>query len=205
MALNPSTARVQGVGRRRAIAGLAVFSLLAGGAVACGGSSSPGVGASEDAGSDATLPDSAGPGPGADGASRDGAGGGDAQPDARGGADTGPNPGLVSCSGTDFTIPTEICCVVGDAGTCRNVAAQCTFGAEVRCDDKADCDAGFCCYENTSLDSRCISTCITGAPRYQACKTSAECETPGETCTTWTCNGGRVVRTCQKPLGLGCF
>ncbi len=185
-------------------------------AAACGGDF-VGVSGGDDAG-DATARDGAS-GDGSigmtDGAATDGAAtdaSGDAARDASrdGGVDGGgSNPGHVACGSMTCDLGAgQACCdtVSMDASThaCGSLAnlSFCMMGATQACDEKADCTNGnLCCilFNQNGIEARCLPTCITGAERYQACKTSAECENLG-TCSVYSgCTAGESVQTCEKP------
>lgn len=96
----------------------------------------------------------------------------------------------------------EICCVKPGAppemACARELDPDACKEARRECDDAADCDAGqVCCAETNSgrMNTVCMATCITGAPRWQVCKTSAECE-GGIPCTTGICPKQGVYGFC---------
>lgn len=177
---------------------------------ACGGNDN--VTGATDGGNDSTAQDSAS----ADGASdRASDVSTDTATDARqdasdGGAEAGPGsgPGKIGCGSATCDIDGgQACCdtVAADASThqCGSLAqgSFCPFGATQTCDKKADCTTGVCCIQFllNGIQASCLPTCITGAERYQACATSAECESAG-TCAVHTgCSAGETVQTCEKP------
>jgi hypothetical protein len=118
-------------------------------------------------------------------------------------------PGLVVCGATACDLDAgQGCCdtINNDASThqCGPLAAGsfCLTGATQECDDKDDCkNAEVCCllFLPQGIQASCMPSCITGAPRYQACSTAAECEN-GAPCASHACPAGETVRTCEKPL-----
>jgi hypothetical protein len=118
--------------------------------------------------------------------------------------------GKVRCGNKECDLDAgQACCdsigADGGAHTCgpRNAGSFCLSGAEQDCDEKADCPSGgVCCLQFLAqgILARCMPTCVTGAERYQACATSAECENSGP-CAQYTCPSGESVRTCERPLG----
>ena len=182
----------------RSLRFLVVFALLALAFAACGGGTS-GVPAPSDAGASAdagTTSDSAA----GDAGPLDGATPVDA-------ATAGPNAGRVSCGAVECTREgdgrsREICCVTPGAPpkmTCTKELdeAACDQG-ERECDDTADCGNQVCCAETTDdgkMSTRCMATCITGVPRWQLCKSSAECE-GGVPCTMGICPKQGIAGFC---------
>lgn len=120
------------------------------------------------------------------------------------------NPGKVTCGADECDLSAgQECCdtVTLDAGkqACGAAASGsfCPLGAPQACDEKADCANGnVCCIEflTQGIGAGCRSTCISGAERYQACKTDAECEPGTGPCALHACRSGQTVRTCTKPV-----
>ena len=123
----------------------------------------------------------------------------------------GSDPGFVSCAGAECDLDAgKACCdtIEKDAGkqACGSLASGsfCMTGAVEECDEKADCQGSdVCCLQFTlqGIQATCTPTCIGGAVRYQACKTSGECENGSGPCATHTCATGETVQTCQRPIG----
>jgi hypothetical protein len=163
--------------------------------VACGGATSQ-----DPFGSDA----SAGSDAGAD-AAGDVAFAVDAPVDAR---IDGQNPRRVSCGAVECSREgdgrgREVCCVTPGTPpqmkcTRELEPSACDQGTR-QCDDTADCSGGEVCCAETSDDgkmsTRCLPTCITGAERWQVCKTDAECE-GNIPCTTGICPRQGVFGFC---------
>ncbi len=122
----------------------------------------------------------------------------------------GSNPGKVTCGAAECDLDAgQECCdtVTNDAGVQKcgfsGAGSFCMLGAPEACDEKADCTgANICCMQFLPLgiETSCLPTCITGAERYQACKTSAECESGTGPCATYTCKNGETVQSCTKPV-----
>jgi len=117
------------------------------------------------------------------------------------------DPGLVACGGdscirTGAATAREICCFNANGQTtCQNETLNACTGSRLLCDEKADCENGICCAEASSGDriqTRCLPTCVTGAQRYQVCKTDKECESGS--CKAYDC-GPDVppLKFCQRP------
>jgi hypothetical protein len=114
----------------------------------------------------------------------------------------------VSCGATECALDAgQACCdtIREDASThaCGSLASGsfCFGGALQECDEKADCPSGnVCCLQflTQGISATCMPTCITGAERYQACATTAECENGGP-CQSHGCASGERVQTCEKP------
>ncbi len=172
---------------------------------ACGGADAVDVLGASDAGPGATGTDASTTDSGtssdastsADGATR---------PDAGGGNPATPDPKLVSCGGTQCSRSgpvRQFCCYAQSGPVCQADAlvGSCN-GHRVTCDEKADCDNGVCCMEggNERIQTRCLPTCITDAPRYQVCKTNGECESGS--CTSYNCGSNMpALKFCQRPPG----
>jgi hypothetical protein len=134
----------------------------------------------------------------------DGGGGGDGGGEGGGGVQS--NAGKVTCGAAECTLPAQYCCrsFTGDAG-CIDDNDNCPGGgAEINCDEKADCPGQeVCCGSSFNQDQRCESTnSCDGFSDFTICKVNAEC-TDGGTCKEWSCPGGRKVRSCAMPF-TGC-
>lgn len=186
---------------------IGLTALLVGVLIACGGATgeSPGT---DDAGvgSDSGTSDSAGIDTGVpmDAPA-------DTQPD-------GPNARRVSCGAAECTREgdgrgREVCCVTPGAPpqmkcTRELDLAACDQGRR-ECDDAADCSgADVCCAETSNdgkMSTRCMPTCMTGAERWQVCKTSSECPS-SIPCTMGICPQQGVVGFCVgAAVPRGCF
>lgn len=133
-----------------------------------------------------------------------------------GGSDrsTGPNPGVVSCGGSDCS---DFCCVAVGAGgaapSCVGVDAGSCEGHRIFCDDSVDCrDDQMCCGEPLILGQPGIfTTCRTScsgieggraqAGRVQICKTDRECVEGS--CRAYDCGDvyPTSLRYCNQPPG----
>lgn len=163
------------------------------------GSSSSGA-ASSSGGSPGGDPGDAGPGDG----------GGDGGADGGGGAEGGvqSNPSKITCGAVECTVGTQICCrpFTGDAGCIADNENCGGGGAEIECDEKADCPNNeVCCGSSFNQDLRCESAnACDGVGDFSACKTNAECAgIDGGTCKEWSCPGSRKIRSCVLPF-QGC-
>ena len=115
----------------------------------------------------------------------------------------------VTCGSSVCNLDTgQACCdtIRADASThtCGPIASGsfCVTGAVEECDDKGDCPPGnVCClqFQAQGIGAACMPTCITNVERYQACKTSVECDNGGP-CKEYACVAGETVQTCEKPL-----
>lgn len=133
--------------------------------------------------------------------SSNGGTGGDGGDGGDGGAGQS-NPGKVTCGATECTVPAQFCCRgSGDAG-CVDASAFC-IGADIECDEKADCPgAEICCRGGNSGSQRCNATAAecTDPGEAIACKSNSDCPDAG-TCTEWSCANNVKVRTCTMPPG----
>ncbi|MBX3264803.1 MAG: hypothetical protein KF782_34345 [Labilithrix sp.] len=185
---------------------------------ACGGAVAPVIGDGEGSGSSGGDGRGVGGGSGSGGGSRADGGFADvdgAPPDAP--PDAGASdPGVIACGATTcqagpLGAPAgEYCCVEGAAGgpasSCKSAAERSCRGHRLACDEAADCGgATVCCAERQRSSGGdfvvtvCRPTCITGAPRFQVCKTDAECENGGS-CVAYDCGGAfPALRFCEKP------
>ena len=101
--------------------------------------------------------------------------------------------GAVECTRTGDGKSRQICCVTPGSPPTLMCTPEldpgaCTTGRR-ECDDSADCGGtGVCCAETRSgnMTTRCLPSCETGAPRWQVCKTTAECQ-GGIPCTHGIC------------------
>jgi hypothetical protein len=55
--------------------------------------------------------------------------------------------------------------------------------------------------DDRSLVTACQPSCITGAPRWQVCRTDAECEGVSGSCKPYECPGRPALRYCTRPDG----
>ena len=133
-------------------------------------------------------------------ATAEGSPGTDASTDAAkdGGADAADagelttNPGQISCGKTSCTVGTETCCRgLNDAGCQPVVGGTCFGGANLACDEKADCTGtDVCCSQGLATACKGPLACA-GLMDYQICKTNAEC--PKGTCYINKCGFGMNV------------
>lgn len=187
---------------------------------ACGGAVAPAIGEGDGDG------DGDGSSGGVGGGSGSGSGGGARADAGSGGVDGGSpdapppdgvsDPGVITCGATTCkaggiaTPGAQYCCVEEAAGgptsSCKPSAERGCRGHRLTCDEAADCGgATVCCAERQRFGGSdfvvtgCRPTCITGAPRFQVCKTDAECENGGS-CLAYDCGGAfPALRFCEKP------
>lgn len=85
------------------------------------------------------------------------------------------DPG-VECGGSncDTMLPTTVCCVHSDGSTPSCVVLNLCFGNDykLKCDDRVDCGANYCCFEGT--ESRCKMDCVGNI----LCKNDSDCPSP---------------------------
>ncbi|HEY1955084.1 MAG TPA: hypothetical protein VGH28_05715 [Polyangiaceae bacterium] len=122
--------------------------------------------------------------------------------DADGSTVTG-TPGKVTCGNVVCNTGQECCAAPsGDGGftlTCVNGGGACPNGVTRACDEAADCPLNeVCCYEEQggNLAAGCHGDCGGGGgTRFQACASTAECQSG--TCSVHTCTAGGSVETCE--------
>jgi hypothetical protein len=125
---------------------------------------------------------------------------------------SGSNPGAVTCGTTECALEAGLVCCdtdMNDAGTHMCVpggsGSACMGGQEQSCDEAANCPAAspanVCCLliQPNGISADCMPSCVTALPRYQACKTDAECAAGTGPCTTYQCPSGETIRSCDKP------
>ena len=103
------------------------------------------------------------------------------------------NPGKVTCGGSECTADTQFCCRSASDAGCVAKGGNCQ-GAEVECDEAADCKnkGEVCCLTAgaAGLRARCGADC-NDFNQIQVCKTAAECGDAGA-CAQKTCYGQKV-------------
>jgi len=101
----------------------------------------------------------------------------------------------VTCGATECSVATDLCCrsLTGDAG-CVAKNGDCQ-GAEITCDEAADCDQGKKCCLGFSIGSGGGGAkCSTKCDAIQLCTTNAECGDAGA-CALRTCGSGQFSQT----------
>ena len=113
-------------------------------------------------------------------------------------------PGTVACGTSACDSSKESCCVtvsVGAVARCLPLGSSCVGGANLECDEPADCPGGTCCFglqagslTNLALGSRCVSaTMCMGLGRFTVCRTNNDCGGGNPAC----CLGLAGVPICQ--------
>ncbi len=100
-----------------------------------------------------------------------------------GGGNSGPKAVIADCGGKECVITgTAACCSAGPIQDC-NTSGFCAGAKKVRCDDRADCGALYCCDLPVLANAiECRPSCPTGDT---VCKTNYDCVSGT------ICNGNR--------------